>query len=309
MELSPNLLPVQADYSNDGYELNVVPTELLGNTFQEASSPVMFEITDEMADYLLVDEESLKKVKTEDQMTLQPSLPTSSRIILGKAVAKLVGMKYHTGAVLVANEPLYLSRDRDNQFDMNAIAVKNGAQVMMGYISHKVAPGIASMLDQGIEVECVCEKVGTTASINLSLTFYGSFSMIPNFDDLLKESNLRNEMEDKDVLDSANQGDSRKLFDEAMGHVNLSALPLCSSPPSRLIKVGLMNHQLQALEWMHNREILSFPSNPFDLSPIDFWSRSTKNGFTQTLTGEKSENVHLCRGGVLADDMVNPAYV
>lgn len=331
MESSPNLLPLDVTDYPEIYELGDAHSPEYNANDDAPSSPVMFEITDEMADFLLVvDEKQETVVKEEDAVKREEQIiypeaqayseeglavvkeeviVQQSRVKLGITGAKLVGMKHHTQAILIANEPLYLHRDMANQFDMNEIAVKTGKQSIIGYISANVAVALAPMIDSGIEVEGVCEKVGgARAAINIILTFYGTFSMIPIFDSLMEASNLENALKDNDILDSANQNDTRKLFDEAMGYVDLSTLPLSPRPPSHLIKVCLMKHQLQALEWMRNRESLSFPSDPFDLSPVDFWSRSTKDGFVQALTGEKTKTLPLCRGGILADDMVNYSF-
>ncbi|KAF0700506.1 Aste57867_8967 [Aphanomyces stellatus] len=234
-------------------------------------------------------------------------------VFFGAIKNKIVGIQHYRGRV-GRREAVSLVREPRNPYDRNAIAVHNLAGEMVGHVPRELAAVCAPLLDTGLmTVEGICPSPPGTYTMPIQLLVYGQENNRERIMGELSPYGLATSGPALAGLAKAGKGTSRFSLDDKVLHDSLFAgevdvaqlppLPSAALPSS--LRATLLHHQLQALQWIVQREN---PTLVTDGPPVQLW-RSIKdyagkpyfvNEATRT---EQAMAPVLCRGGILADDM------
>jgi len=245
-------------------------------------------------------------------------------VLLGKCVAKVVGLQYYTGTVSM-QESVNLVRERGNRFDPNAVAVHNVLGHQVGHLCRSHALTVAALMDRGIvRFEGVTSsesgrsgrpgRSGIPYALMIQLLVYG----LPANQELITKAltsgglDFTLFLEGNDPagvlpsptgpsMESIIDAHADKLFAQCRDY---TAMPMVD--PKTLtsdLHADLLPYQQQGLAWMLERE----KERSVFVEGGFFWERRQSGGavtYWHSLTNAvvKQEPM-MCRGGILADDM------
>ncbi|KAF8897054.1 SNF2 superfamily protein [Gymnopilus junonius] len=226
----------------------------------------------------------------------------------------VVGIQYYRVGMVGPGEEVLLVREPQNPYDRNAIQVKNIGRVQVGHLPRNVAGKLAPLLDRrAVTVEGVINDVGGSRAYTLSITLkifgpsdkrrelepaliwatphqrgFPSSSTRPSATAAQQEAvrkqqeAIQKAAELKQILNGLEKVDDEgrrgSLLDTLCLNEDILNMPLYPNPPSIAtgeLKVDLLKHQLQALQWCIERENPILPTKETD-RPVQFWQVRTR---------------------------------
>ncbi|PCH43964.1 hypothetical protein WOLCODRAFT_133049 [Wolfiporia cocos MD-104 SS10] len=275
---------------------------------------------------------------------------------------KVVGVQYYKGLVGVGEE-VRLVREPHNNYDRNAIQVKNIGGTQVGHVPRNVAAKLAPLMDKSlVTVEGVMHEgnlIGCPYSLSMSLKIYGPSDKRVQLEPMLiwatpgqrgfhtpttktpapiasssrtpvsamtpkqraaqqeatrkqqeamqKAEELRQMLNNLEKVDD--EGRRSSLLDTLCSVEDVLKLPVHPSPPGKSngqLKVDLLKHQSQALQWCIEHEYPTLPKTEAD-KPVQFWQFRQNAGksyyFNIATKTPQQQAPTLGRGALCADSM------